>query len=149
MPKTLSALTRDFLRQHRLVEFFPIIQVIQIHGIFRGSAVIRQGIRAENRFARGVIVNVTANRGIEFLDGGLIQLGRILFYPGFELAIGRFILFDVVNHRVAVQTDTVNDHLIITFPSAGIAGRQFAGAFKGKLEPKAGQMKHAQRTGYA
>src|SRR5713101_3857246 len=80
-PSGTRHLSIVYLRQHRLVEFFPIIQVIQIHGIFRGSAVIRQGIRAENRFARRVIVDVATNRGVEFLDGSLVQLGRILFYP--------------------------------------------------------------------
>src|SRR5437016_2690488 len=137
------------LRQHRLVEFFPIIQVIQIYSVFRGSAVIGQVVSAKNRFARRVIVNVTANRCVEFLDGSLIQFCRILFYPGFELAIGRLVLFDVVDHRVTIEADTVNDHLIIALAGAWIACRQLAGGFERKFEPKAGQMEHAQWTGHA
>ena len=94
-------------------------------------------------------MNVTANRCVEFLDGSLIQFCRILFYPGFELAIGRLVLFDVVDHRVTIEADTVNDHLIIAFTGAWIARGQLAGAFERELEPKPGQMEHAQRTGHA
>src|SRR6266700_2238792 len=61
------------LLQLSVVEFLPIVKVVQIDGIARRGGVIRKAVRPENGFAGPVIVVVTANRGVELFDGAFVQ----------------------------------------------------------------------------
>src|SRR5437868_5844553 len=54
------------LLQHRFVEFLPIVEVIQVDGIARGGRIVWDAAGAENGFSRSVIMDITADGGIEF-----------------------------------------------------------------------------------
>lgn len=82
-------------------------------------------------------MDVALNCGVELVDRAFVELGAILLHPGFELAIGRLALFDVVDHGIAVEAETVNDHLVVAFACARIARGEFADGLKREFEPKA------------
>src|SRR5437867_1243576 len=110
------------LCQRRGVEFFPVVEVVEVDGILRRGAVVWQAIGAEDGFAGSIIMDVTANAGIELLNGSFVHLGAILFDPGFELRVSRLAVFDEVDNGLAVETEAINDHLIIAFAGAWITG---------------------------
>src|SRR5205809_1731824 len=56
------------LFQNRLVEFVPVVKIVQAYRIFRSGTVVGNAARAENTLARGVIGVITAHRGVMLLD---------------------------------------------------------------------------------
>ncbi len=84
------------------MEFFPVVEVIQVYGVFAGTGIILQAVGAEDGFAGAIVVIVAANRRVEFFDGCLIHLRTVLFDPGFKLAIGRLILFDEIDDCITI-----------------------------------------------
>lgn len=57
------------LREHRSVEFVPVVEIIQVHRVFRGRIVIGHTACAQNAVAGFVIVVVTAHGGVVLFDG--------------------------------------------------------------------------------
>jgi hypothetical protein len=108
------------------VEFFPVVKVVEIDSVFARAGVIGEAVGAENGLTRVVVVNVTLDGGIEFVDGAFVEPGGVLFHPAFELAIGGLALFNVVNDRVTIEADAVDDHLVVAVARAGITGSKFA-----------------------
>ena len=56
------------LPQDGLVKLVPVVEIVQVHGIFERGRVIRNAARAADAFARFVVVIVTTDRGVVFLD---------------------------------------------------------------------------------
>src|SRR5204863_6965152 len=67
-PSTISSQPSTFLPQHGLMEFVPVVKIIQVHRIFRGRGVIGDAACAQNTLARIVIVIVTAHGSVVLLD---------------------------------------------------------------------------------
>src|SRR5581483_11712790 len=145
--KPVAASARWPLLQLRLVELFPIIQIIKVYCILAGRGVIRQRIGAKDALASVIIVIVTPNGRIKFLDGGLVELRAGLFHPGLELAISRAAVFNEMEDRVTLEPQPVDNHLIVSFARPGITRRKFAARFQRGLEPQTWQMQHAERPG--
>jgi hypothetical protein len=86
-------------------------------------------------------VIVAANRIVEFLDIGFVEFHtRLLFHPVFELRIARLVVFDEIEGFLAVETESVQDHLVEAFAAARISSGQFAARFQRCFEPKAWQV---------
>ena len=74
--RTLGALAgTNFLRsdvvsllEDHPMKLVPIVEIIQIHCVFRSRGVVSDLRCTENAFARLVIVNVTADCGVMFFD---------------------------------------------------------------------------------
>ena len=58
-----------FLLQHGRVKLLPVIQIIQVHGVFCGRRVISHSARAQDAFAGFIIVIISADRGVMLFDG--------------------------------------------------------------------------------
>jgi hypothetical protein len=56
------------LFQSGFVDFFPVVQVIQIHRVMRGFGIIRDTVARQNGFPRFVDMVISANRAVEFVD---------------------------------------------------------------------------------
>ena len=130
------------------MEFVPVVQIIQIHGIAETAGAVVQPAGRENAFSRVVIVNVSLDRRIELFDVGFVQLyARLLLDPGLELNVVRFIRLNVVERFLAIEPQAVEHHLVVASAASGIARSEFATSFKGAFEPEPWQMDDAQRTG--
>src|SRR5688572_18333439 len=129
--------TKLALLQCRFVEFFPVVEVVEVHGIARGVGVVRNAVGADDRFARAIVVNVTADRSIQLFDGRFVELHTgLLFNPVLELRIGWFLIFDEVDHGLALQAKRIEDHLIVTLADARVTRREFAALFERDFEPE-------------
>ena len=56
------------LFQHRLVKLVPVVEIVQVHCVFRGRSIIGHAACAQNTASRFVIVIVTAHRRVMLLD---------------------------------------------------------------------------------
>ena len=63
------------LFQLGLVEFFPVVEVVEIDGVAEGTGIIRQAVGRENGLARLIVVNIAADGAVEVVDGKFVQLG--------------------------------------------------------------------------
>ena len=50
------------------MKLVPIVEIVQVHRVFRGGSVVGDAARTQNTLARLVIVIVTAHRGVMLLD---------------------------------------------------------------------------------
>lgn len=138
------------LFQCGFVEFFPVVEIIEVDGVARSGSVVGNAVGGEDALASGVVMIVAGDRGVEFVDGRFVEFHtRLLFDPRFELRIGGPVVFDVVDHSVAVEAERVDDHLVVAFAGAGITSGEFSAGLEGNLEPEAGQMEHTERAGDA
>ena len=68
------------------MKFLPIVEIVQIDGVLAGAGVVRQAVRGENPLARGIIVIVAPDRGVQGVDRSLVQFDSGLFLnPRLEL----------------------------------------------------------------
>jgi len=137
------------LLQNRFVEFFPVVEVVEIDGVFAGAGIVSEAVGAEDRFAGPIVMDVALDCGIELVDGTFVELGGVFLHPGFEFAISGFALLDVVNYGIPVEAKAIDNHLVVTFASTRVAGGQFADAFEREFEPEARKVQNAKRTGNA
>ena len=56
------------LFQDRLVEFVPVVKIVQAHRIFLSGSVIGNAARTQNTLARRVIVIITADGSVMLFD---------------------------------------------------------------------------------
>src|SRR5260370_1869816 len=100
------SITRSFNRlfQHRLMEFEPVVKIIQAHPIFWSGSVIGSAARAQNT-ARLIIMIISAHRSVVLLDRFTGQRPGVFLYPRFEFGIGRFVLLDVISYRLFFDSD--------------------------------------------
>ena len=56
------------LRQHRSMKLVPVIEIVQVHCVFRDRSVIGHAACAQNSASRFVIMIVTAHRRVVLLD---------------------------------------------------------------------------------
>src|ERR1044071_6187197 len=137
------------LLQHRVMEFFPIIKIVQIHGVFEGVSVIRNATGTENRFSRPIIVIISTNRGVELLNRAAVELGAVFLHPRLKLRVGRFGVLDEGQNCIPLETQTVNYHLIKALAGPRISGSEFAGCFERGFKPEPWQMQNTERTRYS
>ena len=92
-------------------------------------------------------MDVAINRRIDGSDGSLIELGpRLLHDPCLQLRIRWLVLLDESQCRSLVQAECIQDHLVITCTTPGIALSQLTGTFQRDFLPKARKVFHAERT---
>ena len=112
------------------MEFVPVVEVIEVYGVFEGASVVGQAVGAQDGLAGAIIVVVTADGGVEAIDRGFVEFRGVLFDPGFKLRIGGFVLLDVVDGRIALEANAVEHHLVVAFAAAWITGGELAGTFE-------------------
>ena len=78
------------------MEFFPIIEIVEVNGILNRAGVVGKTVSAQDRFAGAVIVDVAADSAVQLVDGTFIQFGAILFYPCLELRVSGLAFFDEI-----------------------------------------------------
>jgi hypothetical protein len=132
--------------QDGLVEFIPVVKIVQIHGVAWRGSVIGNAARAQNPLARGIIVVITAHRGVVLLDGLRGERLRVLLYPGFEFGIGRLVLLDVILYRLFIEPERGTGHRIEASADAGIARSEFTRRFKRDFLPEARKLENAEWT---
>src|SRR5439155_22951759 len=114
------------------------------------GGVVGNATGAENRFTRRVVVDVAADGGIELFDGRFVQFhSGLLFHPALELGVGWARRFDKVNDGVAIESETIDHHLIVAFATARIARGELAARFEREFEPKPGEVHNTQWSGHA
>lgn len=105
------------------VEFVPVVEIVEIDGVAEGACVVLKAAGSENALASRIVMVVTANRGVEFLDIGLVQLrSRLLSDPVFELDVGGAIGLDVIDGFLAIEAKPIQNHLVVALAATGIAG---------------------------
>ena len=67
------------------MKLVPIVEIVQVHRVFRSRSVVGDAARAQNTLPRFVIVIVTAHRGVMLLDRLPIKRFRVFLHPRFEL----------------------------------------------------------------
>src|SRR5215831_18003366 len=137
------------LFQHCLVEFVPVVEIVQIDGIFRGGCAIRNCGRPQNTFSSVVIVVIPANCRVMFLDCGRCKRFRVLLYPRLKLRIGRLVLLDEIFHCLLIQTQCCARHCIEAPTNARIPWRELTRRLERNLLPKTRKMKNPKWTGGA
>src|SRR5262245_35750459 len=91
------------LPKFRLMEFVPVVEVVQINRIGTDRAGVRDGAGFQDAGARVVIVDVARNGDIQLMNGSLVELhARLLLHPGFELRIRRLAVGDELLDGVRV-----------------------------------------------
>jgi hypothetical protein len=70
--KLLISVEANVLFEHRLVELVPIVQVVQVHCVFRRRSIISHAACAQNAASRFVVMIVTAHRGVMLFDGAAV-----------------------------------------------------------------------------
>src|ERR1700674_5327939 len=145
-----SLVTRHMsLFQHRLMELVPIIEVVQVHRIFRCGRVVRHVASTQHILARVVIVNVTAHRRVMLLDRPRRERFGVLLHPRFKLGIGRFLLLDAILPRLLLEPERRTSHRIESSPDARITRSEFTRRFERDFLPKPRQMQNAEWPGCA
>jgi hypothetical protein len=56
------------LRQHRSMKLVPVVEIVQVHCVFRGRSIIGHAACAQNTASRFVIMIVTAHGRVVFFD---------------------------------------------------------------------------------
>jgi len=113
------------------MELGPVVDVVQIHGVARSGSVIGHARRAADALARGVVVDVTADRAVKLIDVALVKLhAGLLLHPALKLDVARLAVFDVIEGFLAIETKTIQNHLIVTLAAARIASSEFAAGFE-------------------
>jgi hypothetical protein len=56
------------LGEHRSVEFVPVVEIVQVHRVFRGRSIIGHAACAQDAASRFVIMIVTPHRSVVLLD---------------------------------------------------------------------------------
>ena len=131
------------------MKLVPIIQIVQVHRVFRSGSVVGDAARAQNTFSRFVIVIITADRGVMFLDRLRVERLRVLFHPGFELGIGRLVLLDEILDRLFVEPERGTSHRVVASANTGITVGEFTPRFERDFLPKPREMQNAEWTGRA
>src|SRR5207253_65636 len=96
------------LLERRLMELIPIVEIIEIDSAWVNRAIILQPARAQNALPRVVVVNVAKHSLVMLVNSRLIEPDtRLLFYPGFELRIGRFAIRDKFLYGIRIQSQGI------------------------------------------
>ena len=56
------------LCQHRAMKLVPVVEIVQVHRVFRGRSIIGHAACAQNAASRFVIMIVTAHRRVVLFD---------------------------------------------------------------------------------
>lgn len=129
------------------MEFVPVVEVVEIHGILESRGVILQAARGEDAFAGIVTVIVAADGSVQFFDVCFIELNAgLLLHPVFELGVAGTVVLDEIEGFLAVQTEAIEDHLVVALAAARVASSEFAARFERGFQPQARQVQNAQRT---
>ena len=56
------------LHQHRAMKLVPVLEIVQVHCVFRGRSIISHAAGAQNTASRFVIVVVTAHGSVVLLE---------------------------------------------------------------------------------
>ena len=98
----------SMLFQLGLVELGPVVEIIQIDRIARSLGVVRQIRRSEDRASCFIIVVITGDGLVEFIDGSFVQRSSgLLTNPLFKLRISRSFLGNEGNDCVALQIEAL------------------------------------------
>src|SRR5688572_19017787 len=109
------------------MKLFPIIEIVQIDRVARRRSVIGKRVRRKNSFTRVIVMEVSSDRRVQLIDRSLVQPHTwLLANPGLKLRVGRTLLLDEINDRLTLESEAVDDHLIVAFSRSGISCGQFA-----------------------
>ena len=124
----------------------PVVEVIQIHCILNGAVII--ATRCAEDFSTGiVVVNVADDVGVELVNGLLIERTTLLVKdPRFEFDVGRVALNDKCFEGALVDAKSIKNHLVVSSTASGVVRVQLSGGAERGFEPKAGEVKNAERT---
>ena len=107
-------------------EFCPRWMTMALSGDPVARSAVREARCAEDCASRLVVMNIAGDRSVELFDRLLIDPGAgLLANPLFELRIGRTFPGDERDHGVAIQTETVDDHLIEAVANRWVARCEF------------------------
>ena len=136
------------LFQDRLMEFVPVVEVVQVDGVVADGAFVADAAGAADALAGGVVVVVTLDGAVALVDGGLVELHAGLFLqPCLELRVGGLAFRDVFLHRVGIQAECADHHRVVALADAGITGGELAAGFEGDFLPQARQVQDTERAG--
>src|SRR6266568_4513735 len=145
-----STLNHQFsLPQDRLVEFVPVVEIVQAHSVAWRGSVVGNAARAQNTLARGVIGVITAHRGVMLLDRFAGKRLGVLLYPYFEFGVRRLVLLDVISYRLFIESECGQSHRIEAFADGRITRSEFTRLLQRNLQPKPRKMDNAKWTGNA
>ena len=123
------------------MEFVPVVEVVEVDSVLECGGVILETAGGEDAFTGIVTVIVAADRGVQFFDVGFVELhARLLLDPVFELGVAGAVILDEIKCFLAIESETIQDHLVITFAAAWVARSEFAAGFERSFEPEAWQV---------
>jgi hypothetical protein len=144
------ALVRPLLLQFGVIEFRPVVEIVEINSIAGSLFIIREARGRNDGATRLIVMIESADGRIKLRDRFFVDLGARLFAdPLLELAISWTLLGDKRNNRIAIEIQTIEDHLIETLADGWVAGCEFSTSVKGDLEPKPREMQNTEWTGNA
>ncbi len=134
----------------RLIDFAPIIEVIQVHCTAVHEAVVGETVGFENAIAGVVVVVVARDGAVALVNGGGAEFYAGLYLdPRLELRVGRPVNTNVVLHRPCVKAQGVDDHRIVPSADAGISGCQLTAGFEGDFQPEAWEVENSEWTSHS
>lgn len=132
------------------MKLVPVVEIVQIHRAGVAGAVVRQAARPEDALAGLIVVNVSPDGLVVFVESRLVEFDAgLLLHPRLELRIGRAAVRDELLDRVRAEAEGGAGHGVVALAQAGITGGEFAARFERAFEPKAREVKDAERTGNA
>ena len=138
------------LFQDGLMELEPVVEIVQVDGIRKYTAIVIQSIGSQDIFANLVRVDVADDRDIQLVD---IALGEIhaglLLDPSLELRIGGLLFRDEGLYSLGLKAQGADDHHVVALADARVSWGQLPAGFERNFLPQAWQVQDAQGTGLA
>ena len=105
------------------MDLVPIVEIVEFDGAAIVAGAVVQAARVKDSFASTVVVIVSTNVAVDLVDGAFVKLhAGLLFDPIFELDVRGLIVLDVIEGFLAVEVERGEDHLVVAFAAAGVAG---------------------------
>ena len=125
----------------------PIFKVIEIHCARVDRTVIGKTTEAEDPNTGGVIVDISADGYVVFVDACIVQgCAWLGLNPGFKLRVGWFGGEEGAD-GFFVEAEGGDDHAVVPAPDAGVFGVKFASGLEGGFLPEARKVNGAERAG--
>ena len=136
----------DLAGDFGVVEVLPILEVIEVYGVKDGSGV-GNADGLEDGSTGGVIVIVANHRSVVLIDGVIVERPPFLVQdPLLAFGVGRFAFLDVCEEGFALDTESVESHLVEAGTRGGVVAVKLAGGVERGFLPKTWQVKHAERA---
>ena len=138
---------KNYLAEDFLVEDGPIFKVIEIHCARVDRTIVGKTTKGEDADTGGVIVDISADGCVIFVDARLVQ-GRpwLGLNPRFKLSVAWFGGEEGAD-RFFVEAEGRDDHAVVPTTDAGVFGVKFASGLEGGFLPEARKVNGAERAG--